>query len=236
MDDSITMRRTVLKKPIREYSKAKSPLRSGAAGRAADFPIAGTTMNERQSERTKPRTPVKEEFSLVYDRHFNSVYRFVYYKTFHRERAEDLTSQAFLKAYEKYHTFDPARGDIRAWLYRIAGNAVVDHFRRNRKTVSIHDVWDDVPDSGGANDAADDHENREKLLALRKAMAGLSAAGRDVLILRVWENVPYKTIASLLNRSEAACKMLFGRTLVKLKATLGAAVFLAVMIAPAVFR
>ncbi len=220
------MSRTVHKRPIREYS-----------GMTDDSTTTGTTMTDGPTARTKQRparTPGTEEFSLVYDRHFDSVYRFVYYKTFHRERAEDLTSQAFLKAYEKYHTFDPARGDVRAWLYRIAANAVVDHYRKTRRTADVRDVWDAV--AARAGDVALDHENREKLLALRKAMAGLSEAERNVLILRVWENVPYKTIASLLNRSEAACKMLFGRTLGKLKATMGAAVFLALLMAPAVFR
>jgi RNA polymerase sigma-70 factor (ECF subfamily) len=185
-----------------------------------------------ENVQTRPaRTPVKDEFSLVYDRHFNAIYRFIYYKTFHRERAEDLTSHVFLKAYEKYNTFDPAKGSAIVWLYRIAGNAVADHYRRNR-TVSIHDVWD----IAGEDDVALDHENREKLLALRKAMAELSPPERDVLILRIWENVPYGTIASLLNRTEAACKMLFSRTLSRLRTTLGAAALLALLLAPSVLR
>jgi RNA polymerase sigma-70 factor (ECF subfamily) len=197
--------------------------------------IGRMTMAYRQADSlpTRPaRTPVKDEFSLVYDRYFSAVYRFIYYKTFHRERAEDLTGQAFLMAYEKYHTFDPAKGSVIAWLYRIAGNSVTDYYRRSRKTVSIHDVWD----IAGEDDVALDHENREKLLALRKAMAELSAPERDVLILRIWEDVPYRTIASLLNRTEAACKMLFSRTLVRLRTTLGAAALLALLLAPAVYR
>jgi RNA polymerase sigma factor (sigma-70 family) len=192
-------------------------------------------MANRQApiEKTHPaRAPVKDEFSFVYDRYFNTVFRFVYYKTFHRERAEDLTSQAFLKAYEKYHTYDPAKGNVLTWLYRIAGNSVTDYYRRNRKTVSIHDVWDIT----GADDVALDHENREKLFALRKAMAELSAPERDVLMLRIWEDVPFRTISGLLNRTEAACKMLFSRTLARLKTALGAAAFLALLLAPVVFR
>ncbi len=186
-----------------------------------------------ENVQTRPaRTPVKDEFSVVYDRHFSAVYRFIYYKTFHRERAEDLTGQVFMKAYEKYHTFDPAKGGARAWLYRIAGNAVADHYRRNRKTVSIHDVWD----IAGETDVALDHENREKLLALRKAMAELSPPERDVIILRIWENAPYRAIATLLNRTEPACKMLFSRTLSRLRATLGATALLALLLAPAVLR
>jgi DNA-directed RNA polymerase specialized sigma24 family protein len=73
-------------------------------------------------------------------------------------------------------------------------------------------------------------------MSLRKAMAELSPPERDVLILRIWEDVPYRTIASLLNRTEAACKMLFSRTLVRLRTTLGAAAFLALLLAPSVLR
>jgi RNA polymerase sigma factor (sigma-70 family) len=191
-------------------------------------------MKHRQSAATGPRTgagPKKDDFSAVYDRHFTTVYRFVYYKTFHRERAEDLTSHAFLKAYEKYHTFDPVKGQVLAWLLRIAGNAVADDYRKHRRNKSIHDVWD----IAGTEDVPLDLENRERLFALQRAVAALSAAERDVLMLRIWENIPYRTIASLLNKSEAGCKMLFSRTLGKLRGSLGAMTLLALFGAPGTF-
>jgi RNA polymerase sigma-70 factor (ECF subfamily) len=185
-------------------------------------------------KKTRPRVKgaeIKDDFSLVYDRYFTFIYKFIYYKTFHRELTEDLAGQAFLKGYEKYHTFDPDKGGVLAWLCRIASNVVADHFRKRTKTVSIHDVWD----LAGSDNVELDLENREKARAVREMIAGLSATQRDILIWRIWQDLPFRTIARLVNKSEAGCKMLFSRTLLKLKGSLKAAAFLAVLGAPALF-
>ena len=81
-------------------------------------------------------------FAELYDRYIKRIYRFVYAKTGHRETAEDLTGQIFLKALEKIKSFNQHRGSFSAWLYTIARTAIIDHYRESHPTNNIDDHWD----------------------------------------------------------------------------------------------
>jgi RNA polymerase sigma-70 factor (ECF subfamily) len=155
----------------------------------------------------------EHEFSEIYDAHAEKIYRFVYYKTLHRETAEDLTSHTFLKALEHIDQFDSSRGSITVWLYRIARNLVIDHFRKKRRTVDIDDVWDLASSENVEAGALD----RAQLAEIKEALAKLPAEQRDIVILRVWEDLPYREIAGIMGKTESACKMMFSRVMSRLK-------------------
>lgn len=82
---------------------------------------------------------------------------------------EDLVSDVFLKAYEKYPTFDADRASVSTWLYTITRNTVIDYFRTHRPGVELPD---DLPDAAGIDDGL---LQRESLQALGEA---LNQAGR----------------------------------------------------------
>jgi RNA polymerase sigma-70 factor (ECF subfamily) len=174
-----------------------------------------------------PESVTREEFADVYDTHTEKIYRFIYYKTFRRETAEDLTSQTFLRALERIEQFDPGRGSITVWLYRIARNLVIDHFRARKSTVNIDDVWD----LASSENVECDAENRMRLREIGEALGRLPAEQRDIVILRIWQDVPYREIALIMEKSEAACKMLFSRVMARLRSEVGAAVVLLVLFA-----
>lgn len=56
-------------------------------------------------------------FSELYDQYIEKIYRFIYYKTHHKEIAEDITSVTFMKALERLNTFDPSKAQFSTWLY-----------------------------------------------------------------------------------------------------------------------
>jgi RNA polymerase sigma factor (sigma-70 family) len=158
----------------------------------------------------------KEEFSAIYDSHAEKIYRFIYYKTLHRETAEDLTSHTFLNALENMDQFDPKRGSMTIWLYRIARNLVIDHFRKKRNTIDIDDVWDLASSDDPAGEV---HENMQ-LDEIKTALAKLPREQRDIVILRIWEDLPYKEIAAIMDKNESACKMMFSRVMARLRTEL----------------
>ena len=154
-----------------------------------------------------------ESFAELYDSYIRRIFAFVYSKTHHRQTAEDITSQVFMKALEKISTFDADKGSFNAWIYQIARNQVCDHYRSLKLTKDIEDVWD--LDSG--EDLARDIANQDQLEEIRRGMQELSPQQREIITLRVWQGLSHAEIADIIGKSEAACKMDFGRGIKKLK-------------------
>ncbi len=152
-------------------------------------------------------------FASMYDAHVRDVYRYVYYRTQHRETAEDLTSQVFLKALAKIDTFDETRGSFRAWITGIAKHALIDHYRSTRATIDIEDVWDLKSDADVVRDA----ETVERVEKLRPYLQALPKEQRELLLLRLWDGLSYAEISAIVGKSEDACKMAFSRVVARLR-------------------
>src|SRR3989339_293021 len=80
----------------------------------------------------------KEAFISAYDSYLNDIYRFIYFKVGNREEAEDLTSSVFLKTWNYIQDNNlKSYKTLKALLYRIARNAVIDHYRQKSKRQDI---------------------------------------------------------------------------------------------------
>ncbi len=156
-------------------------------------------------------------FGALYDRYFEKIYRFIYYKTFSKENAEDITSDVFHKAYERFHTFDSSKGTFSQWIYRIARNAVIDHYRTVKKTVPIEDAFD----LGEEDRTIEEHDALIALGRVREFMETLTPRQREIITLRVWEELSYKEIAERLETTEDAAKMAFSRAMKELREKCG---------------
>ncbi|MEK7583625.1 MAG: sigma-70 family RNA polymerase sigma factor [Patescibacteria group bacterium] len=154
-----------------------------------------------------------EEFGSLYDRYIRKIYDFIYFKTMHRETAEDLTSQTFMKAFQNIQSFREGAGTFSAWLYRIARNTVIDHYRTRKETRSLEDAWD----LGADDETPRDIDTRDRLAKVHDAVQKLPAQQRDIIMLRVWSELSFKEIAAVVGKSEASCKMAFSRSLAKLR-------------------
>lgn len=161
-------------------------------------------------------------FDALYTRYLKGIYAFVFYRTMERFTAEDLTSQTFLKAIEHIDSYNPDKGAFSTWLYRIARNTVHDHFRTLRKHENIDDVWDLPGDDNPFLNTADALSYQE----IRDALRHLSADKRELVLLRLWDGLPYKEIAALTGKTEAASKMMFSRAIGDLKGRLSPSAFL----------
>jgi RNA polymerase sigma-70 factor (ECF subfamily) len=120
-----------------------------------------------------------------------------------REDALDVTQDAMLRLLSTLHRFDTGR-PVRPWLYQIVRNRVIDLFRRRK--VRRHESLDAVDDEGcpryevvDPNVDLDRDVDRVKLRArIWKALAKLSPAHREILVLRDYQDLAYAEIADLL--------------------------------------
>lgn len=152
-------------------------------------------------------------FGQLYDRYVQPIYRFIYFKTHHKETAEDLTSTTFMKALEGIPSFNAKKASFKTWLYRIARNTVIDHYRMSRPTESLEDAW-------GVSDGANlerDTDSQLKIEAVERYMKLLKPDQREVVLLRVWGGHSFAEIAEIMGKSEGSCKMNFKRVMEKLR-------------------
>lgn len=154
------------------------------------------------------------------------IYKFIFYKTMHRESAEDLTSQVFFKVLEKLNSFDAEKSSFRTWLYTVARNTVIDHYRLQKKEKNIDDFWDLA-----SNEVVDELvDNRLQLSKVQEILKDLKAEQREIVLLRVWQGMSYKEIAEVTGRTEAACKMTYSRAMQVVKDNIISLIFFALII------
>lgn len=162
-----------------------------------------------------------EGFGLLYEAYVKKIYSFVYYKTYHKETAEDIVSAVFMKVLENINGYKFGRGSFSAWLYGIARHAVVDHFRAARPTVNIEDVWD----LAAPENLEIDLEARERLNEVKKYLAKFKPMHREIITMRLWGELSYREISEIVGTSEANCKMIFSREMARLRREIGTAAF-----------
>jgi len=155
-------------------------------------------------------------FTLLYERYLEKVYRFIYFKTYHRQTAEDLTSLTFMKALEKVGSYDAGKGRFSSWLYRIAQNTVIDHYRTAKQEVNIDEVFD----LASRQDIAEEAHLNQELDKVKSYLKSLDTATRELLIMRLWQGLSYQEIADITGRTEGSLKMAAARALKQLRLSL----------------
>lgn len=150
-----------------------------------------------------------DRFSSFYEEFAQPVYAFLYYRTRDKAVAEDLTSQSFLKALEKFERFDESKGGFKPWIFQIARNTLVDHYRAAEPTRDLESAFD----LAGDEDVEDDVKRSELRERVQKALTCLNDKQRDIVLMRLWDELSFKEIAALVSKTEASIKMTFYRAL-----------------------
>lgn len=156
-------------------------------------------------------------FGALYERYLDTIYRYVYYRTGDVQDAEDLTETVFLKAWQAMGGYRITGVPFRAWLFRIAHNSVVDHYRR-RRLVEPLERHEQVGD--GRSHLDDQVAANEQQRRLVTAVKQLSPLHQHVVVLRFVEELSHDEVAAVLNRTAAAVRVLQHRALKELHALL----------------
>jgi RNA polymerase sigma-70 factor, ECF subfamily len=179
----------------------EAPVRSRGVNQAAVEPLS--LMAGAQAE----------TFAELYERAFPRVYAYVASLLRDRAAAEDVTAQAFERAYRKRRSYRAGRGTMEAWLFGIARNAALDELRRRKRRAAL----EGDPEDPGAR-ALDDHAE----LALRRelvraALASLDGQERDLIALKFAGGLSNAEIGRVLGMSESNAGTRLHRTITKLR-------------------
>jgi RNA polymerase sigma-70 factor (ECF subfamily) len=152
------------------------------------------------------------QFAPLYERYFDRIYAYCRYRVGEPE-AEDVTSQVFIRALSGIAGY--RGGSVRAWLFRIAHNCVVDHQRARRPQVSLDRDEIDLPAPG--NDLADHLFHEEQLQALRTVVADLEDDEVHLLTLKLVSGLNASEIAQVTGQSAVAVRVALHRLLKRLR-------------------
>lgn len=153
------------------------------------------------------------DFWILYDKYIDKIYNFIYLKTYDKWVAEDLTSDTFLKLLKKIDLIDTSwKFSFNSWIYKIAYNNVIDFYRTKKEESNIEDIYDFWMDY----DLWKQIDDKQKIKEVFEYIKWLKQNHRDILIMRLWENLSYKEISEITGKSVDNCKKIFSRDMKKL--------------------
>jgi RNA polymerase sigma-70 factor (ECF subfamily) len=150
----------------------------------------------------------------LYLRHFDRIYSYLHMSVGNRHDAEDLTNQTFVKMLESIDRFEWRKVPISAWLFRIAHNLAMDHFRASRRTQPAEELPEpEYAAEHSAEEEAFQAIGRRSMLAM---IENLSHDQQQVLTLKFVFNFGNSEVATILGKTEGAIKSLQHRALATL--------------------
>jgi RNA polymerase sigma-70 factor (ECF subfamily) len=162
---------------------------------------------------TLARTSERESFASLYERTFPRVYAYVASMVRDRAATEDVTSQAFERAFRKQRTYRAGRGSREAWIFGIARNAALDELRRRGRRAALEGEPEDLA-APAADDLAELSLRRE---TVRAALAALDDRERELVALKFMGGLSNHEIARIAGLSESNVGTKLHRTITKLR-------------------
>lgn len=158
----------------------------------------------------------EQQFGKIYDQYIAKIYRFVYLKVSSQETAEDITSKVFIRGWEAFKSRGDDIKNPGAFLYQIARNAVVDHYREKgrSKVVSVDDSPDLIDPKTSIHDKAILNAD---INIIKRAIGKLKQEYQDVIIWYYIDDIDINDIAELIGKPAGTIRVMIHRGLKDLK-------------------
>lgn len=161
----------------------------------------------------KAKAGETKALSQIYILTFDRIFKFVYYRVSHKEVAEDLTEDIFIKAFASLSSLS---NDVSftAWLYQIARNLIIDHYRSRKTTVDLEDVENTLEYDANIVDDANLQSQQRQFM---KVLPELTPEQQIVIKLKFLEELENGEIAEMLHKNEGAIRVIQHRAIARLK-------------------
>lgn len=177
-----------------------------------------------QDKKLKERIKNKDQkaFEELYDKNADDIYRFIFFKIGKKDDASDLCSLSFLKTWEHIQKNSLSKETLRALLYKITRNVIIDHYRSSRQdNVSLDDEENKI-------DVADENVNIELEIStqidyelLSKKMMEIKNEYREIVVMRYVNELSLDEIAEITGKKKMNIRVLLHRALKALKDVMG---------------
>jgi RNA polymerase sigma-70 factor (ECF subfamily) len=169
--------------------------------------------NQNNSDKELIKSARKDptQFALIFEKYGDRIFSYLFSHTRHQQEAEDITAQTFLVAMESIQQYR-GDGDFCAWLFGIARNKLMDHFRQSRQVSSLENI--EIPVS---SNTLDNVIHSEEISRLSEFLNALPEEDQELLRLRFVGEMSFPEMSVLLGKKEDTIKKSVYRLMAKLQ-------------------
>jgi len=165
---------------------------------------------QRQTKRTTPQHVSLEQ---AFERYYPAIFRYFRYRGADPETANDLASSTFEQALKNLSRYDPRKAQIQTWLFAIAHNLGINHWKAEKQTAPLDDDLS-IPDDLSLEQAIILIQDKEQIL---QALHSLNGREREILALKFGGLLTNRQIAELNDLTESNVGVILYRSLLKLR-------------------
>jgi RNA polymerase sigma-70 factor, ECF subfamily len=162
---------------------------------------------------TRAKSGKEEALTILYNHYYERLYRFIYYRVSHKEVAEDLTEEVFIKSFRNLKNLEQTAA-FEGWLFQIARNQVIDYYRSKKSTVPLEEIENTLEYETNIVDIVNLQTEQTLLIKILKE---LNSDQQMVIKLKFIEDLDNETIANLMDKTEGSIRVLQHRAIAKLK-------------------
>lgn len=154
-----------------------------------------------------------EALASLYNLYFERIYRFIFYRVSHKETAEDLTEEVFVKLFKNLRKLEQPAA-FEGWVFQIARNRVIDYYRSKRQIVPLEEIENTLEYETNIVDLVNLKTEQTLFIKLLKE---LTAEQQQVIKLKFLEDIDNDAIATIMEKTEGAIRVIQHRAITKLK-------------------
>lgn len=160
---------------------------------------------------------MKPNFELLVEKYINLVYYFAHRWVYKREDVQDIVHETYVKSFKKYETFSySSEAQLKGWLLTICRNVILDK-RKEKSLLRIEDVNVEQIVTSNCDEMLEAEIKKENVEKVVKSLETLEKGEQELIRLRIYEELDFKSIAQIFDTSEPAVKMKFYRAIEKLQ-------------------
>ncbi|MGL5348880.1 MAG: RNA polymerase sigma factor [Peptostreptococcaceae bacterium] len=141
-----------------------------------------------------------EDINELYNMYAKDIYKFIISLTFNHESAEDIMQNTFISAIKSLSTFK-GHSTVKTWLMGIARNEYYTYLRKSPININLDDVYE----------ISYKDEDKEVYMSIMEEIYKLSDPQKQIVILRLINELSFKEIGDIVGRSENYCRVNFFR-------------------------
>lgn len=153
------------------------------------------------------------DIEKIYRLYFEDLYKFILYLSKNKEIAEDVTSETFLKVMDNLEKIKK-EDSIKTYLLQVGKNTYYTYIKRNKKLLLLEDYEENIANK---EDIEEEFIKKEDKSSLENLIEKLDQPYKDIVKLRLFQEMPFKEIGKVFNKSDNRACVCFYRAKEKLK-------------------